>query len=432
MTSIYDLINRDLNCSCGRTHRCDIEALKIGAGALNSLPDLIPHKHILLVADSNTYPLCGDRVRALLGGRVEALCLFQTEGVLVPDETSIEKIRTYVTEKTDLILGIGSGVINDLCKYVAFFGGLRSGIIATAPSMDGYASSGAAMIIDGMKVTYTTNSPTLILGDVDILKNAPMDMIRSGYADIIGKYSALCDWKLSELINGEYLCPFVYDLVMIKTNEIRRAAKALTERDPAAIGELMEVLVLIGACLTLLSTTRPGSGSEHHLSHYFEITGLIEDKPYFLHGTDVGYSTVVTAALREEIKAVKEPIFHHLPKEAREACYRAIYRGSWEEVRDLQNEAGRYDAPTDEIYRTNWQAVRDILAECPSADEIRVMLTDVGFDLSAFEAMYGKSKIQNGVWFAKDLKDRYSVLWLYYDLFMKESEVERIERNTVI
>ena len=431
MTSIYDLINQDLNCSCGRTHRCDIEALKIGEGVLASLPDLIAHQHILLVADCHTYPLCGDRVRRLLGDRLEQVCVFEAEH-LVPDEDSIQRVRACMTDKTDLILGIGSGVINDLCKYVAFFAGIRSGIIATAPSMDGYASSGAAMIIDGMKVTYTTNSPTLSLGDVDILKDAPMDMIRSGYADIIGKYSALCDWKLSELINGEYLCPFVYDLVKTKTDEIRRAAGALTKREPKAIGELMEVLVLIGACLTLLSTTRPGSGSEHHLSHYFEITGLIEGKPYFLHGTDVGYSTVVTAALREEICKVKQPTFYHLPTERREACYRAIYHGLWEEVRDLQIEAKRYDNPKDECYRQNWQAVLDILSECPTADEIRTMLTDVGFDLSAFEDMYGKTKIQNGIWFAKDLKDRYSVLWLYDDLFMNESEVENIERAAAI
>ena len=426
MTTVYDLINRDLSCSCGRTHRCDIEYLKIGAGALNELATLIPHQKILLVADSNTYPLCGDRVRAMLGDRVESVCLFETEEILVPNEEGIARIRSFLTGDTDLILGIGSGVINDLCKYVAFFAGLRSGIVATAPSMDGYASSGAAMIIDGMKVTYTTNSPTLILGDTDILREAPMEMIRSGYADIIGKYSALCDWKLSALINGEYLCPYVYDLVMEKTNAIRAAAKALTERDPAAIGELMEVLVLIGACLTLLSTTRPGSGSEHHLSHYFEITGLIENKPYFLHGTDVGYSTVVTAALREEICALDEPHFTHPSADFRKTRYREIYKKSWQEVWDLQVEAGRYDRPMDEVYRQNWDRVKEILSECPSAEEIRTMLTDVGFDLAAFEAMYGREKIQNGIWFAKDLKDRYSVLWLYYDLFISANEEENM------
>ena len=50
------------------------------------------------------------------------------------------------------------------------------------------------------------------------------------------------------------------------------------------------------------------------------------------------------------------------------------------------------------------------------------MLTDVGFDLSLFEKTYGKEKIQTGVWFAKDLKDRYSVLWLYDDVFFSEKE----------
>lgn len=425
--TVFDLINRDIVCSCGRTHRCDISHLEIGAGVVNKLPELLADRsHILLVADQNTYGVCGDTVSSLLEGKIETKCVFHTDDLLVPNEESIEVIKGHLTDKTDFILGIGSGVINDLCKYVSFFNGLKCGIIATATSMDGFASSGAAMILGGMKVTETTHAPDLILGDVDILKNAPMDMIRSGYADIIGKYSALCDWKLSALINHEYLCQPVYDLVMDKTNQIREMATAITQRDPEAIGVLMEVLVLIGACLTLLSTTRPGSGSEHHMSHYFEITGLIHDKPYFLHGTDVGYATIVTAKLREEILKIETPVFHHLPAATREECYRKIYGNFWEEVRDLQNTAARYDHPVDDRYLAHWDEVRSILAECPTGDEIAAMLTEVGFDLSLFEKMYGREKIQNGIWFAKDLKDRYSVLWLYDDLFCDESAVEKI------
>jgi len=425
--TVFDLINHDIVCSCGRTHRCDIRKLEIGAGALKKLPDLLADRHhILLVADQNTYGVCGDEVSELLENKIKTKCVFETKELLVPNEASIEQIKSCLTDKTDFILGIGSGVINDLCKYVSFFHGLKCGIIATATSMDGFASSGAAMILGGMKVTETTHAPDLILGDIDILKNAPMDMIRSGYADIIGKYSALCDWKLSALINDEYLCQPVYDLVMEKTNEIRGMADAITQRNPQAIGALMEVLVLIGACLTLLSTTRPGSGSEHHLSHYFEITGLIHDKPYFLHGTDVGYATIVTAALREEIRKIDVPVFQHLPASVRETCYRKIYGEYWEMVNNLQKEAGRYDRPVDDRYLEHWDEVCSILSECPTAEEIAAMLTEVGFDLSLFEKMYGREKIQNGVWFAKDLKDRYSVLWLYDDLFLNESEAAKI------
>ena len=294
--------------------------------------------------------------------------------------------------------------------------------------MDGYASSGAAMIQKGMKVTHTTHAPAIIVGDVDILKHAPMDMIRSGYADIIGKYSALCDWKLSALVNGEYLCRDVYDLVKEETDSIRACAKQIVAREPEAIGKLMEVLVLIGACLTLVCTTRPGSGSEHHLSHYFEITGLIDDKPYFLHGTDVGYATTVTAGLREEICKIDTPAFKSLSDETRAKCYQSIYKRHWNEVWELQAEAKRYEKEdaTRAFYAAHWDEIRAILSECPTKKEIEDMLVEVGFDLSLFEKMYGARKIQNAVWVAKDLKDRYSVLWLYDAMFFGEEEAREV------
>lgn len=424
---LNQLLNRDITCSCGRTHRCDIDLVDIGRGAIERLPESVnKFENILLVADSNTYAVCGERVSNLIGTKIKDLCLFVTDDLLVPDEAAIGAVREKMASETDLILGIGSGVINDICKYVSFFAGVKCGIAATAPSMDGFASSGAAMILGGMKVTETTHAPALIIGDTEVLKNAPAEMIRSGYADIIGKYSALNDWKLSRLINGEYLCQEVYDLVLEKTNLIRSLAKDIAERKPEAIEELMRDLVLIGVTLTLLSTTRPGSGSEHHLSHYFEITGLIEDKPYFLHGTDVGYSTIITARLREELRAIKMPEFSSVSDETREKCYEKIYGKIAGEVSELQKSAGRYANPVNDVYREKWSDVLAILNECPTSAEIEEMLTDCGFDLSLFEEMYGAEKIANGVWFAKDLKDRYSVLWLYFNVFFSESEAKKI------
>ena len=415
---LSDIINKDLVCSCGRTHRCDIRAVRIGTGVLDELPTLTDAKHILLLCDQNTDTLCGDRVRALLGDRIAAqLCYRTGDELLVPNEEAVAKAEALMTDSIDMILGIGSGVINDICKYVSFGHGISCGIIATAPSMDGFASSGAAMIFAGMKVTFTTHAPDLILGDTDLLRTAPADMIAAGFADIIGKYSALNDWKLSHLVNGEYLCPFVYGLVMEKTNEVRDLAPALLRREPAALATLTEILVMIGVCLTLLSTTRPGSGSEHHLSHYFEITGLILDRPYFLHGTDVGYSTVVTAAMRERIRAMQTPVFHPVSREQRLAAYERIYQSRADEVTALQSKAGRYDRDTTPVYTEKWQAVVEILNECPTARQIEEMLLSVGFDLSAFEKMYGADRIADGRFWGKDLKDRYSVLWLYYDLF---------------
>ena len=422
---LTDFVNRDIRCICGRTHRCDIPHIHIGRDALGALPLAVEgYRHILLVADRNTYPLCGDRVAALLSGRLEGVCRFDTDDVLVPNEESIDRINACLTEKTDLILGIGSGVINDLCKYTSYFRGIDCGIIATAPSMDGFASSGAAMILRGMKVTETTHAPKIIIGDTALLRSAPIEMIRSGYADIIGKYSALCDWRLSEAVNGEYLCPYVYDAVLEMTDRIRDSAAGIAAREEGAIELLMEALVMIGVCLTLLSTTRPGSGSEHHLSHYFEITGLLRHEPYFLHGTDVGYATVVTAALRERILGEVRPQFASLSRETREAAYARIYGALAPEIKALQDAAGRYDHPINDVYCEKWEEIRAILSSCPAVAEIREMLSDVGFDLSAFERQYGEGKIRDGIWFGKDLKDRYSVLWLYSAMYLGEKEAK--------
>ena len=417
--TIFDVINKDLVCKCGRTHRCDIPKLEIGEGAINRLPEFLADKNsIVLVADSNTYPLCGEKVKSLLGKKLEAVCFFDTPGYyLVPNEEAIAKIKAACSDKTDFILGIGSGVINDLTKQVSFDRNIRSGIIASAPSMDGFASSGAALILKGMQVTYTTHAPYMIIGDTNILKDAPLDMIRSGYADIIAKYSALCDWKFSQLINDEFFCPEIYDIVLNAVTEIRSLAKDINSREPKAIGKLMEILVLSGACLTLANTTRPGSGSEHHLSHYFHITGLIENKPFFLHGTDVGYTTIVTTELREKVLKIEKPEFTAIPKEQREEFYKKIFGDFSGEVVTLQNEAKRYDNPVFDKYIANWDKVKEILSECPSSEEIKTMLTDAGIDLSKFRELYDEKRIENGIWFGKDIKDRYSILWLHFDLF---------------
>lgn len=416
---VKDLINRDIVCSCGRIHRCDINSLCIEEGALEKLPELLEtRKNILLVADSNTYSICGERVHDLICEKIADVCVFDTDGkILVPDEKSIDILDSHTTATTDLILGIGSGVINDLCKYVSFAHKISCGIIATAPSMDGYASSGAAMIIEGMKVTYTTHAPEIIIGDTDILKNAPMDMIRSGYGDIIGKYSSLNDWKLANLICGEYLCPYIYDIVLKTTDDIRDSVSDIVARDSVAIEKLMNALVLIGMTLTFVETTRPGSGSEHHLSHFFEIVGLIKNEKHFSHGTDVAYNTIVTAAVREKIRSLDEPVFCEESKTEREKAWEDIYGKIADEVKELQKESGMYARDMKPIYTEKWNEIRSILSECPTADECNSMMRAAGFSFSEYENLYGEEKIQNAVTYGKDLKNRYSVLWIFYTLF---------------
>jgi hypothetical protein len=65
------------------------------------------------------------------------------------------------------------------------------------------------------------------------------------------------------------------------------------------------------------------------------------------------------------------------------------------------------------IYRANKEEINDILSKMPSAKEIEEMLSLCELDIREYYELYGDEKIKNAVKYAKDLKDRYTVLWLY-------------------
>lgn len=416
--NIRDLLH-DRPCSCGKTHTCAIRDVFIEENALKHLPELVkPFSHILLAADQNTYAVCGERVKTFLGDKLENVQVFTGDGFLVPNEEAIAALQTKLTGDTDLIVGIGSGVMQDLCKYVSHEAKLPYMIVASAPSMDGYASVGAAMITGNMKVTYNAHVPLAIVGDVDILKDAPMDMIRSGYGDILGKYSCLNDWKLAKVVNGEYFCEYVYDLTYEMLMKTKDLGPKLLARDPEAVKTLMEALIGVGIAMAYVGNSRPASGSEHHLSHYFEVIGIMKKEPYFMHGTDVAYACVVTEKLREKLLCVENPVQKTAFDEKKwEERIRTVYADAAEGVIALQKKVGRYEEDLISVYREKWQEIKEVLREVPDEKTLVGYLHSVGLDMADFEKTYGFEKIDNAVWFAKDLKDRYSVLWLYYCLF---------------
>lgn len=418
----FQALTKETPCACGRVHKCDIKHILIEKGAISKLGALLDDYHkILLVADSNTYDVCGEAVAKQVGRKLENLLVYHRDGLLVPNEEAIDELTAKITPQTDLIIGIGSGVIQDTCKCVSFRNHLPYYIVATAPSMDGYASVGAAMIIENMKVTYNAHVPQAIIGDVDVLKDAPMDMIQSGYGDILGKYSCLNDWKLSHVINGEYFCQYVHDIMFNMLLKTKDLGPQLLQRDPDAIQTLMEALVGGGVAMALVGNSRPASGSEHHLSHFFEITGIVHNQPYFMHGTDVAYSSVYTQQLREKLLQYdRAPENTPMSREHWEAQIRKIYGAAAQGVIALQDKMGWYNQDRYPIYREKWQQIRQVLAEAPSSQEMLAYLKSIHMDVTEFEKLYGREKIENALKFAKDLKDRYTVLWVYYDLLVKD------------
>lgn len=419
---INELIQGVSRCECGKDHACPIDSVVIGDGAISSLSAIASgYSSVLLVADQNTYSVCGDAVARELSDRLCDTLIYQRDGVLVPNEEAIKELDARVTGKVELIVGIGSGVINDLCKIVSFNHSLPYFIVATAPSMDGYASRGSALILGGMKVTLNADVPRAIIADTSVLADSPFEMIQAGFGDIIGKYSCLNDWRLSSLVNGEYICQRVLDMTYEVVDRTVLLADGIKSRNKDAVGALMEALVAVGILMAYVGNSRPASGSEHHLSHYFEIVGIERGEKYLPHGIDVCFSAIETARLRERLLEIKDisSFEYSFDMDDYKAEIRRIYGSVSDGVIELQNKSGWYDIDRVSVYKEKWGEIRSILSDCPSSAQMLSMCSSVGLDYTAFTDLYGKEKISDALLYAKDLKDRYTVLWMYFDLFGK-------------
>ena len=294
----------EYSCACGKSHKVDIQAIRVGSGVMQELPGILRDlgaSHIFLVADNYTYEAAGRQVEQLLdqAGLAYHKRVCQTETPLVPNEYALGSVLAAMTSQDDMLLAVGSGTLNDVTKYVSARTGIPYVIAATAPSMDGYASTVAPTILDGFKTTLPAVYPAAIVADVDILKDAPMPMLTAGFGDIIGKFTSLADWRLSHQLNGEYYCPEVAGVIEAAVETCAANAQALAQREPQAIQAVTEALILSGLAMGMVGVSRPASGAEHQMAHYWEMDALRRGEEHPLHGNAVGVGTVLAASLYE-------------------------------------------------------------------------------------------------------------------------------------
>ncbi len=299
---IEDMPGLSFDCSCGRKHSIGINKIYIGTNPENELLNLLKDfkkKKVFLTADNNTFKVCGNKILDLLNKNdfQTASFVFETTSPLVPDEKAVERLLAKITPDISLIITVGSGTLNDLARFLSFKLGIPYIIVCTAPSMDGYASMVSALIISGFKKTFEAVFPYAAIADMEIIKNAPMEMIRAGFGDIIGKFTALADWQLSGEINKEYFCKTSAMLVKNALDKCVSNAEKIGKRDEEAIEQLLEALILTGVAMGLTGNSRPASGAEHHLAHYWEMDALSHGREHPLHGNSVGAASVVISAL---------------------------------------------------------------------------------------------------------------------------------------
>lgn len=301
--SIDQMPGMTFDCSCGRTHSVDISNIIIDNNILEKIPYILSpfrDKKIFLFSDSTTYKVFGSVIHDFFVNNnyeVKNFIFNTGEACLIPDEKALGRLIMELETDTSLIVAVGSGTLNDLARIVSSRTKTPYMIIGTAPSMDGYASVVSPLIIEGFKKTFAGVYAHSIIADIEIIKQAPMEMIHSGFGDVLGKMTALVDWKLSREINKEYYCPICVAMVQNAIDKCVSSIDGLAKRDDTAIKYLMEGLVYSGIAMGLAKDSRPASGAEHILAHYWEIDAISKGREHALHGNAVGVATVVVALI---------------------------------------------------------------------------------------------------------------------------------------
>lgn len=285
------------SCSCGSVHKMATDKVYVGKNASSELNEFAKdYKSVLIVCDANTEKytsLLSDFEKIILPGNSHA------------NEKGVEPLIKRLEEKEyDLLIACGSGSLHDITRYSANEKNIPFVSFPTAASVDGFVSTVAAMTWGGQKLSSPAAAPIALFADEDVFSDAPARLTASGVSDILGKFTALCDWKIAKILTGEKICPEIFGLMEKALEKLealleRKAAGEFDDNSKEYTGAVMESLVLAGLSMQLQGNSRPASGSEHHLSHLWEMH-VINEPTSALHGEQVGVASLILSKFYHE------------------------------------------------------------------------------------------------------------------------------------
>lgn len=356
-------------CSCGRKHQLDTVFTVIENGALLAL-DKYMHQYgltgfVTCVYDENTYRATEDR-------HPGCDCEIILDPVdLHANEHGVQLLQERLPDQTQVLVAIGSGTIHDITRYCAYQKGVTFVSCPTAASVDGFCSSVAAMTWHSCKKTLTAVAPRIVVADIDIIKNAPLYLAKSGFGDMVGKFISLTDWKIGSILLGEYYCSEIADMTRDATRSVMDSVSGIIKGEEKAYAALMYGLILSGLAMQMIGNSRPASGAEHHISHIIEMQpaglGVRSDA---LHGEKVGVGTLLAMQEYQRIAGLTDPVFRdYSPAEPDKIL--AIFGEEMAQEIFEENKKDAASGVTGALLQKHWRQICAELCKLPDAKELR-------------------------------------------------------------
>ena len=418
-----------LHCDCSCDHHMPAQDIYVGTDLLPHLKDYVRARNLgtrcVLVADNNTYEIAGRKVEQTLvqAGFFVIPCVIRREHAMEPDERACGEVLLSIQPETEFLISVGSGSITDITRVNATRAKLPFVCVGTAPSMDGYTSVVAPLLLRGVKIHRAGVCPEIIVCDLDILRTAPLSMVQSGVGDVLGKYIAGADWMIGSIINGEPCCPVCVKIVLDAVDRLMENVGEIRQRTEKGIRILIEALLLAGVTIMIVGHTRAVASVEHNIAHYWEMAQLMRGRQPPAHGASVGVATLLCWPLflrfaREDpgrldlnnIKARRigrEERINWLRFAYGEEAANAIIKDNPGDFLSWEEQSRRIQTA-----QANFQQLRDIILGLPELGRIQHAMRELGAPMTPAELNVDEPLLNVSMHCAKDYRTRYTLFKL--------------------
>ena len=291
----------------------DTREFRVGHGILPETADVFkthfPGKRAKIVADETTWRVAGERVLAILraaGVDCAEPLIFPARPQPYADTDFLARTRAAIeAEGPDgRAVAVGAGTLNDLCKRASTELERPYMCVATAASVDGYASYGAPITKEGFKKTWPCAAPLAIVADSEILLTAPRELTASGYADLAAKVPSGADWIIADALEEVPIRPDIWATTQTPLRDWVADPAGRAAGDAKAMGKLFTGLAMTGFAMQTMHDSRPASGAEHLFSHCWEMHHILRpDGTAPSHGDKVGIGSLCTTHMMESFFA---------------------------------------------------------------------------------------------------------------------------------
>jgi glycerol-1-phosphate dehydrogenase [NAD(P)+] len=404
-----------------------IDPIYVGPQAVAKLVEYCegqPLNRFALIADTNTFRALGERAeRALKARGYEVTSIVLAGKEIIADEHYLTEVFVHAPLGPCTFLAVGSGTLTDITRFVSHRSGRSFISLPTAPSVDGFTSIGAPLVMSGVKTTIICQSPVAVFADLDTLCNAPRPMIAAGFGDMLAKIISLADWKLGSLVWDEPFDPAIYKRSEAAIKSCTSYAHEIGQHSPEGVRRLMDALIESGLCMLDFGSSRPASGAEHHASHYWEMKLLQEHRPAILHGAKVGVATIHILEQYAKIRQIsRQEMLNRLeaatlPNREREVA--RIKKGYGELADGVMSESKAFldltEQGFDQVKRCiadHWDQIQDIARNVPAPEVVVDYLRQAGAATDGSQLGLGKEEIELGYEYGHYLRNRFTVMKL--------------------